>query len=362
MLNETFLKKVDSAKGNLRRLLGQNKETGWRTPFVINRGVDAGDIAKIRNYATLAGFAEVADDDIRHNVLSDGRKLTRAIAQGLIASESAKAEDRADFIRLAAKAYDKVESMIISTDPWDFLTASNFTAGKPAWSTCYSFFHENAHMPTLWALTTDAAVVLSLNAEGRKVSRAFGFFNVSGDPADYDQGFLLFNNYGAGYSKKEARRSIAKLFNWPSKDELIERLVAEGADRETITPLCTDPDMLAFKQYVELTGIHGNLWVDGCCGAVRLRPKVRNEAGEIKKSPDQFKTASVGKKFSDRIGDASESLICPVCGDEYSAEVGVSGCSMVCEKKLVAMASEHFKANFGERSWNPEPDYDNEEE
>jgi hypothetical protein len=199
MLNEKFLNVLDNSKEKTRELLGHNQDNNFRTKINLPAGLDKWDLKNLKRYYESFSSQTITEQEIIQNRLENGEKFTRVIVK----EAKKKGYDfTADFELYASSAYDRKTDFIISTNPADLLSPSDFATYKSCFADggCYS------HGVPKWALMAGTAILFSQNA-GKKTSRAWlYFYNKNGN-----KGFLIFKNYGSRFDGEKMRAEIGKL-------------------------------------------------------------------------------------------------------------------------------------------------------
>ncbi len=261
MLNGLFVKSLKIAKEKTRNLLKHTEENGYRVKIGLPADLDRWDILNLKKYYKTFTGLEISDKEIIANKLTDGGKFTRFIVKK--AKESGY-PFTADFELYASGAYDRKTEFIISTNPADLLSPSDFSSYKSCFADggCYS------HGVPKWALMPGTAILFSQH-KGKKTSRAWLYFYGKDDR----KGFMVFRNYGSRFDEEAMRHEIAKL---------------------------TGIEKYKVKEYGGVGSMHGT-YIDSFT-AVR----------EFTGAAEDFKTSTVKEAFFEEL--ESQSYICPLCG------------------------------------------------
>jgi hypothetical protein len=199
MLNDFFISELNKAKEKTRTLLGHNEENNYRIKINLPAGLDKWDLFHLKRYYKSFAGQEITEQEIIKNKLTNGEKFTRFIVKK---AKEAGYSFAADFELYASGAYDRKTDFIISTNPADMLSPSDFATYKSCFADggCYS------HGVAKWALMPGTAILFSQSG-GKKTSRAWlYFYNENGK-----KGFMFFKNYGSQFDGEIMRKEIAKL-------------------------------------------------------------------------------------------------------------------------------------------------------
>ena len=277
MLNDFFIDTLNTAKEKTRILLKHNKENNYRTKMFLPAGLDRWDLKNLKRYYGSFTGQTITDEEIIKNRLTDGGKFTRFIVK--------KAKEKgydytADFELYASGAYDRKTDFIISTNPADMLSPSDFSTFKSCFADggCYS------HGVPKWALMPGTAILFS-QEKGRKTSRAWLYFYEK----DGKKGFLMFKNYGSQFHGETMRQEIAKLI---------------GIEKYKI------------KEYGGAGAMHGTY----------LDPFIAVKDSEA----EDFKSLIIKEAFYSEL--ENQEYICPICGQtEHKRHSRIACCGSIKE-------------------------------
>ena len=277
MLNDFFIDTLNISKEKTRILLKHNKENNYRTKMFLPAGLDRWDLKNLKRYYGNFTGQTITDEEIIKNRLTDGGKFTRFIVK--------KAKEKgydytADFELYASGAYDRKTDFIISTNPADMLSPSDFATFKSCFADggCYS------HGVPKWALMPGTAILFS-QEKGKKTSRAWLYFYEK----DGKKGFLMFKNYGSQFDGETMRQEIAKLI---------------GIEKYKI------------KEYGGVGAMHGTY----------LDPFIAVKDSEA----EDFKSIIIKEAFYNEL--ENQKYICPICGQtEHKRSSRIACCGSIKE-------------------------------
>lgn len=276
MLNDFFISELNKAKEKTRMLLGHSKENNYRIKINLPAGLDKWDLIHLKRYYKSFAGQEITEQEIIKNKLTNGEKFTRFIVK--------KAKEKgynftADFELYASGAYDRKTDFIISTNPADMLSPSDFSTFKSCFADggCYS------HGVPKWALMPGTAILFS-QEKGKKTSRAWLYFYEK----DGKKGFMIFKNYGSQFDGETMRQEIAKLI---------------GIEKYKI------------KEYGGAGAMHGTY----------LDPFIAVKEDRA----EDFKTVIIKESFYNEL--ENQEYICPICGGEYKRHSRIACCGSIKE-------------------------------